>query len=87
MCVDKFNIIKGDNENNIIVDGCINCPFMYSDYDDYALGFNTTDICTLALRMDLPDYFINARDASDDNIDIKTPSWCPLDKKLIIVKK
>lgn len=32
----------------ISVNNCSGCPFLISDYDDYAVGFDTIDYCQLA---------------------------------------
>ena len=58
-----------------IINCCGNCPFLYSDYDDFAIGNSTAEICTLAKFKDLKEYFILLHDGEDE---IKTPKWCPL---------
>ena len=54
---------------------CGNCPFKYSDYDDYALGYSTVTTCTLSKFLKLEDDCILV---SDGDAELKTPIWCPL---------
>jgi len=54
---------------------CGNCPFKYSDYDDFALGYSTVTTCTLARSLKLKDDCILV---SDGDVELKTPEWCPL---------
>jgi len=70
----------------IEVNGCMGCPFMYSEYDEYSMGFNTTDRCSLSMFLQQPDYFINCRDASDVELDFNTPDWCPIQDDILIKK-
>jgi hypothetical protein len=67
-------------ENNIkTIKGCYECPFRYSDYDDWAVGDDTCEICVLAQNMNLPDYFIVCyKRGFDDDIALDTPEWCPI---------
>jgi hypothetical protein len=53
-----------------IINDCGECPFMHTEYDDYAVGSTTTELCVLAKYLEL-DYFI----------DVGTPEWCPLKKE------
>jgi hypothetical protein len=62
-----------------IIKGCYECPFRYTDYDDYAIGNDTCEICVFARNMDLPDYFIASyKREFDDEIVFDTPEWCPI---------
>jgi len=54
---------------------CGNCPFKYSNYDDYALGYSTVTTCTLSKFLKLEDDCILV---SDGEKELKTPNWCPL---------
>ena len=53
-----------------------NCPFRYSDYDDFSVGDSTAEVCTLARYKNLKDYFIMFHNGEID--DMNTPEWCPL---------
>ncbi len=57
------------------VNFCGNCPFSYADYDDWAIGASTCNICTLAQFLKLKDYFISVDNGDEE---LKTPDWCPL---------
>ena len=57
------------------VNFCGNCPFSYADYDDWAIGSSTANICTLAQFLKLKDYFISVDNGDEE---LKTPNWCPL---------
>jgi hypothetical protein len=63
----------------ITVNFCGNCPFLYSSYDDYAVGCSTTDECTLSRFLNQDEYFIDVHDGLDFNSE--TPLWCPLRKE------
>jgi polyhydroxyalkanoate synthesis regulator phasin len=54
---------------------CGNCPFSYSDYDDFAIGYSTADICTLSRFLKLKDDCILVSNGDEE---LKTPNWCPL---------
>ena len=54
---------------------CGNCPFSYSDYDDYALGYSTITTCTLSRFLKLKDDCISLSDGDEE---LSTPNWCPL---------
>ena len=56
---------------------CGNCPFMYSDYDDFSVGDSTADMCTLALFLG-QDGCISTHNGDSEE---KTPDWCPLKKE------
>ena len=42
----------------ITVNGCHNCPFMNSEYDDFAIGFSNIDTCLLSKFLKLDEYII-----------------------------
>lgn len=58
-----------------IINCCGNCPFLYSDYDDFAIGDSTVEVCTLAKFQDLEEYYVLFHDGDGE---INTPEWCPL---------
>ena len=60
------------------VNFCGNCPFSYADYDDFAIGYSTVHVCTLAQFLKLNEYFILVSDGTEE---VKTPIWCPLKKE------
>lgn len=64
-----------------VVNYCGNCPFLYSDYDDYAMGYSTLDICTLSKFLKYKDYIVSKHDSIGFNEDSKTPEWCPIRKE------
>ena len=61
----------------ITVNGCHNCPFLNSDYDDFAVGHSTIDECKLSEFLG-KESFISAHDNLGSDPDIETPIWCPL---------
>jgi len=69
---------------------CGDCPFMYSEYDDYSLYNDTIDICTYALflsRTGKKEYFIDSYNGINDRkVQKPTPDWCPLRKDTITFK-
>lgn len=60
---------------------CGNCPFVYSDYDDFAVGDSTVDICTLARFLNLENDIISVHNEMGYNDNSDTPEWCPLKKE------
>lgn len=84
---------KLTNRNTRTVTGCNDCPFRYSDYDDYAIGNDTLEICTLKMQLDQQkkvnsDYFIDSYKRNETNKEsFKTPEWCPLKTPLLIKLK
>ena len=54
---------------------CGNCPFSYSDYNDFAVGYSTVNVCTLAQFLKLKNYCISVNNGDEVLI---TPEWCPL---------
>lgn len=71
----------------LLIKGCTDCIFRYSSYDDYALGYDILDICVLSNNI------IKAYDSFTEKREYKlrtfrrTPKWCPLDQKNLIIKK
>jgi len=47
----------------IKVSCCSNCPFMVSNYDDYAVGFDTVDYCNLTVFLKYKEDTIDAYDS------------------------
>jgi hypothetical protein len=61
------------------INSCSDCPFLHSNYDDYAINYSTTDICKLASYLKLKDEYIDIYNGHES--DAKTPEWCPLKKE------
>ena len=72
--------------NNIKVSSCWHCPFKYSDYDDYSVGYDTADICILALFNNSADNTILVYDMSNDIDEPELPEWCPLRKESVKIE-
>ena len=70
----------------IKVINCSNCPFSYDEYDDFAIGNNTIEICTLSSFYHLDDSIIDIYDMHDDEKITDTPKWCPLKKDSFNIK-
>ncbi len=74
----------GDNNpytpqpKNIKVTGCSNCPFMASDYDDFAVGYDTIDKCMMAKYLDFKETVIDIYNMFEEDNKRETPDWCPL---------
>lgn len=69
------------------IKGCFECPFRYSDYDDFAVGDDTLEVCTLAREMKLKNYFIYMYDTKQNqHAKLKTPKWCPIRTKPLLLK-
>ena len=64
--------------NNIKVNFCGNCPFLYSDYNPDSAGYSTIDICQLASFLKKKLYNISVHDECGRDSNSKTPDWCPL---------
>ena len=64
----------------IEVEGCYNCPFINTDYDDFAVGSSTIESCNLAEFLHQNEYFVTAHDSFGTET---TPDWCPLKKENI----
>lgn len=69
------------------VNGCGNCPFLHSEYDDFAMGHSSIDNCGLALFNCMQngynihtEYTISVHDEMGSNPENVTPDWCPLKK-------
>lgn len=60
---------------------CGNCPFLSSEYDDFAVGNSTVDKCLLAMYLGQEDYFVSIHDNFNQDIEAPTPEWCPLKKE------
>jgi len=73
--------------NEINVDGCLNCPFLTSEYDDWAVGHSTLDKCTLSMFLDKEEYIVSMHDNYGPNQDSDTPKWCPLIENSYLLKK
>jgi hypothetical protein len=77
----------------IKVTGCVDCPFHYTNYDDFAVGNDTLEICLLKQRMDTEnkvnaDYFIDCWDTKhSEDIVLKTPEWCPIKSEGVTIEK
>ena len=72
---------------------CGDCPFMYTEFDDYAMGPDTSETCAYAsflrynLNKDDQEYFIDSYNGGDDEREPKpTPDWCPLKKGPVTFK-
>lgn len=63
------------------VNCCGNCPFLYSHYDDWAVGYSTIDICNLSRFLNLNDSCISVHDGMGNDGNAETPEWCPLKKE------
>lgn len=63
------------------VNFCGNCPFMYSEYDDFSDNF--TDICTLSKFLNKKEYIISQSDGVDVHYENEPPKWCPLKEEKV----
>jgi hypothetical protein len=91
-----LNIIQKNQKelfkmNEIKTSGCINCPFRYTNYDDYAIGNDILEECLLRMYLNhkeglYVDYFILSYDSKTGKIPKKilTPAWCPIKTNPII---
>jgi len=70
------------------VKSCADCPFRYTDYDDFTIGDSTIEICVLSQNNNNDDYIITSYDdvSSDIIKDINIPVWCPLRKDDYTIK-
>lgn len=70
------------------VSGCVDCPFAYTEYDDFATGVDSLEICGLAQFNKLELITIKAYDSKEgeeiSNDD--TPKWCPIKNKLLVIE-
>lgn len=63
----------------IKVSWCGDCPFMNSDYDDFAVGFSTVDSCNLQEFLNTGSSILSIHDnIGHNNSNINPPEWCPL---------
>jgi hypothetical protein len=63
----------------ITVNGCHNCPFMNSEYDDFAIGFSNIDTCLLSKFLNLDNYIISVYNLDEQMSNFRIePIWCPL---------
>ena len=62
----------------INVSGCIDCPFRGSEFNDYAVGFDSIDSCELARFFNYKDNIIVVYNMCDEDSKLETPKWCPL---------
>ena len=76
------------------VSGCGDCLFRYTEWDDYATYHDTTEICILnhnhwithpESRQNF-EYIITSYDGGAEEIEIKTPMWCPLKTNSVSIK-
>jgi len=74
---------------NKTINFCGNCPFFHTEYDDFAVGMDTTNMCCLAYNLKQEEYVVsycNSHECENDEIvdkessDFGTPEWCPLKK-------
>ncbi len=74
---------------DIKVTGCEDCIFREFSYDEWAIGSDCMNFCTLARYKNMPDNIINMYRGSgtDDDDRIDTPEWCPLMLEDINIKK
>lgn len=69
------------------INGCIDCPFRYSDYNEFSIGSDTLEICVLTQFMNTRDSFIDDYDSvAGDSFKGKTPAWCPLKESPVTIK-
>ena len=69
------------------IKSCKNCPFMYFDYDDFAIGADTLVICNLAQNKNSKDYIIDSYDSKKgESSKCKTPVWCFIKNKPLLLK-
>lgn len=52
----------------INVKNCNYCPFLISDYDDYADGFDTVDYCNLARFLKLKEDIVSVYNSYDEQV-------------------
>jgi len=70
-----------------IVSSCSNCPFLYSEYDDFSIGDSHLDACSFMYNQGGSNWIIKTYDNIDSvgHVDI-VPDWCPLKNDSIIVE-
>lgn len=70
---------------NIKINGCYNCPFKITDWDDFAVGKDTHEKCSLAIFKGEPEYIILVHNLGDEE-ELITPEWCPMRTKDVLVE-
>ena len=74
-------------KKTIFVTGCENCVFRHAEYDDFAVGSDSTETCVLAYNLRKPEYFIDMYDSKKgEGAKLETPEWCPLKEGNVLVK-
>jgi hypothetical protein len=76
------------------VNGCDDCLFRHTEWDDYATHHDTTEICVLNYNhrllhpesKEIFEYIITSYDGGVEEIEIETPQWCPLKINSISIK-
>jgi len=70
-----------------IVSSCSDCPFLYSEYDDFSIGDSHLDACSFMYNQSGSDWIIRTYENMDDAgpVDV-VPDWCPLKDGSIIIK-
>jgi len=69
------------------VDNCRNCPFLCTEYDDYATGDSIIEMCNLSLfNNDKTEYIIDTHDNISKVVDEGLPEWCPLINSDYLIK-
>jgi len=63
----------------IKVNNCNNCPFFYSDYDDFAVRDSTLDICNLKHFIGDEDYMLKSHNG--EFVHDGRRGTCPLNKE------
>lgn len=71
----------------ISIRGCGECPFRYTNWDDFAVGNDTLEICTISMNLGFQKYFIDCYDTkNEEEPELLTPDWCPLKQNSILFK-
>lgn len=71
--IEKITTMK-----SITVNFCGNCPFLWSEYDDYSLHDCTTNICTLSRYLNNQEFVISTSNDMEPELDLLPVSWCPI---------
>ena len=72
--------------NEINIKGCVDCPFRYTDWNEYSIGDDILEKCILGQNLRLTDYFIDSYDSKkEEELKLKTPKWCPIKGKKLII--
>lgn len=72
--------------NELIINGCYNCPFKQINYNDYAVGHDTIEYCNLCKSMEHIENIIEIYDSFKKDKPTETPNWCPLKDGEICIK-